>query len=732
MPQQASSLSVNKKWVIICILIIRSILACLFVIGINHVVQTGTSSPVLCLSALVGIVCATILSLSRLKPLGFVVSIIAAYLICHLTFIALSPLFSENKLSVFYLYVISLHFDAAYSVLAIFAITTWAFWRWRWASSLESLAIAALVIYALSGHREFHLESPQILNNAAWFLGKSPLKVLIMVGGLLIGLIVILLHVASWPARKGTKLESKPEKLLRGRRAPLLSSLVSLLAVLLLGGLSRWVFSYYDVAAATKSANGVGQATSEKMSPLGFHSALGGSNQPSALVRLEGDYSDNPFTPMLYLRETALSLFNGRELVTASRNFDRDISANRPDEPYEGQEDAELLSRTPLNQSVYLLTEHNFAFAVDYPVYIHQLKNPNPSRFKGAYRAYSVAPAFSLNDLTSQEVGDPRWTEEEKQLYSEQHSDPRYKALSEEITKGINSPIEKAFAITNYLSRHAIYTLRPGHEVGPNDDPVAPFLFGDMRGYCVHFAHATTYLLRAAGIPARIATGYLTDLSQAKDGHILLRMSDRHAWAEVFVKGKGWIPFDIKPDQVESHAETPVDTKLLEELMGLIGPDEEILPKDIAQDEKGMEVDKPWKLPDTRYLILAPSVIFILIVLVKTYLIYGWMLPTSPPKKLKRIYRAILCRLHDIGIKRDEGETRQAFRKRVSKKMGLDLLQLTDLLNEATYSPKPISTEQIKKVTFTSNVWKKVKRKQKFVAAFNISSVFSALFGGKW
>jgi hypothetical protein len=491
------------------------------------------------------------------------------------------------------------------------------------------------------------------------------------------------------------------------------------------------VYKYYSAAASTRIANGVGLQNPE----LGFHSALGGTNQPSALVRLEGDYSENPFTPMLYLRESALSQFTGKDMKMASRAFDKDISDTHPRESFEGKEDTRLRERKSVVQSVFLLADHKDAFALDYPISIRQLKNPNPKRFKSTYRAYSIAPTFKMEELDKAGIGDPQWTQDIWQHYLEPHPDQRYKKLAEELTVGITDPVKKAFAVVNYLSEKSIYTLTPNHNEKANEDPVAPYLFGDFRGYCVHFSHATVYMLRALGIPTRIGTGYLTDLSQAKDGHILLRMSDRHAWAEVYLTGLGWIPFDTHPTQVESHADSQVDMKLLEELMGMLEPGEEILPDHLTKDEPGFENPIEIYQPQARDVGAFIVILLLLLVLRKVYLFYGWMIPSSAEGKLRRSYIAILAMLHDLGYRREMGETRMEFQRRISSELGADILRLTDRVNIRSYAGEApaLKSEEIDSLREQDlDALGTLPALRRLLALFNPSSVFATMLGSHW
>ena len=701
--------------------------------SLNRVVDVGTSLWLLAVAAALGVSAASVLAHTRLRALGFVALMAVFYAALQL-FLGLVGLLPATLLpGIFGVYVLELHLDLAFAVLALSALSTWAFWRWRHALTLEVLLVGLGFVAVFSGHRNFHFERPQVVNSIAWYFGISPLWMLIVLGLALVGVLVLLLFVASW---SGATASPAGIKVHRGERRLVVGSLFCLLVAAYLGVVAQALFKHFSQEALTRTANGVGQVSSEQVSPLGFHSALGGSNQPAAVVRLEGDYADNPFTPMLYLRESALSQFNGRELVVAGTEFDRDVSNTRPDESYVGQEEVSLSPRAPLQQSVYLLADHKLAFAVDYPLSLNPLKNPKPGTFKGAYRAYSLAPAFSLEQLKGEALGNPAWSEAERALYLQPHTDQRYAELARQIVgEGMQGP-EQAFMVTDFLSKQAIYTLSPGHEVGPTEDPVAPFLFGDLRGYCVHFAHATVYMLRALGIPARIGTGYLTDLSESKDGHILLRMSDRHAWAEVYVEGKGWVPFDTKPEKVESHAESPVDMKLLEELMAMLGPGEEILPKDILKGEANIEAESEWPVPQMRHIAFSAAGILIFLALVKLFLLFLWLFPGSPASVARRSYISLAARLKDLGFERTEGETRLEFALRLNQAAGLELPHLARLVTHAAYSPQNGSDLSAQEVQESRQrdvlALSHLPRKRRLLGALNLSSAVSVLMGGRW
>lgn len=711
------------------ILAFRSLGAVLAISTIQALDPLGTSPIAVSIASIAGITIASHYARTRLTTLGFFSGLLACWLAASGLFWLLNALFSGVTPHFFSIEKISLHTHTCLLSLTITGVLTWLFWRARAAVTIEALILAACSILLFSGHREFHFDRPKIITSLAWRLGVPHLAMLLIVGCGLLALAVTYLYIASQAVRP--KVEPGSVQFFRGKRRLALTGLSLAGIATIIYGVQTSLYAHYNAAMLSRVTNGVGMGESMGVSPLSFQSALGSTNQPAGLIRLEGDYSDNPFTPMLYLRESALSQFNGKEMVFAGRAFDTDLPAVPPRDTFTGKEDVELAPRTPLIQSIYTLADHDSAFAVDYPISIVQLKNPNPARFKNSYRAYSIAPAFPLTSLSTLGVGDPRWPAEVREHFLTQHPDKRYKELAEELTKDIQHPVDKIMAITNYLSRTAIYTLTPNHTVTPQEDPVAPFLFGDHRGYCVHFAHAIVYMLRALGIPARIGTGYLTDLSQSKDGHILLRMSDRHAWAEAYITGTGWVPFDVQPDQVESHADTQVDTKLLEELMGSLEPGEEILPSETLKGESGVEEPMASWIPSRKTLWVSASCFALLFALLKAALRSGWRLARTPRAQLRWGYISVASRLYDLGIARDYGETRSHFARKARHET---LDNLTNLILTASYSERASlsATDICREIKAAHATLNALPRRRRWISLFNPASVLHVCGGGSW
>jgi transglutaminase-like putative cysteine protease len=81
------------------------------------------------------------------------------------------------------------------------------------------------------------------------------------------------------------------------------------------------------------------------------------------------------------------------------------------------------------------------------------------------------------------------------------------------------------------------------------------FLFETRRGFCEHYASAFVHLMRAGGIPARVIIGYQGGIVNPVDDYMIVRQSDAHAWAEVWLNDRGWIRVDptaaVSPDRIE-------------------------------------------------------------------------------------------------------------------------------------------------------------------------------------
>ncbi len=85
------------------------------------------------------------------------------------------------------------------------------------------------------------------------------------------------------------------------------------------------------------------------------------------------------------------------------------------------------------------------------------------------------------------------------------------------------------------------YTLTPPRL---DFDSIDDFIFNTRRGFCGHFASAFVTMMRAAGVPSRVVTGYQGAEWNPVGRYFTVRQSDAHAWAEIWVDGRGWTRVD--------------------------------------------------------------------------------------------------------------------------------------------------------------------------------------------
>jgi transglutaminase-like putative cysteine protease len=121
-------------------------------------------------------------------------------------------------------------------------------------------------------------------------------------------------------------------------------------------------------------------------------------------------------------------------------------------------------------------------------------------------------------------------------------SNPRTQALGRRLAAGgPSAETVLARALEHLRALTLTYTLRPP-PLGTHS--VDEFLFDTGRGFCEHFSSAFVFLMRAAGVPARVVTGYQGGEINPVDTSLVVRQSDAHAWAEVWIAGRGWVRVD--------------------------------------------------------------------------------------------------------------------------------------------------------------------------------------------
>jgi transglutaminase-like putative cysteine protease len=131
--------------------------------------------------------------------------------------------------------------------------------------------------------------------------------------------------------------------------------------------------------------------------------------------------------------------------------------------------------------------------------------------------------------------------------------DPRSRAWGAELKRDYPQPEQLVQALLSHFNREPFgYTLRPPR-LGLNS--IDDFLFDSRNGFCAHYAGAMTFVLRAAGIPARVVAGYQGGEYNPGGDYVQVRQFDAHAWVEYWQAGKGWVSvdptFQVAPERIE-------------------------------------------------------------------------------------------------------------------------------------------------------------------------------------
>jgi hypothetical protein len=176
--------------------------------------------------------------------------------------------------------------------------------------------------------------------------------------------------------------------------------------------------------------------------------------------------------------------------------------------------------------------------------------------------------------------------------------------------------------------------------------------------------------MRSLGIPARVATGYAIEEAARQGGSaILLTGAHSHAWPEMYVTGVGWTVLDVYPEKSLDPPVQPPDPDL-QRLLGEMARGGKPLPQGEDRPLEPMLA----ALRGLPQLIARIVGILVPALLILSYLIKLWrrLAPTFAGRSAPRVaYRAALDRLSEVALRRQRGETREAFAARLASEAPL-------------------------------------------------------------
>ncbi len=273
----------------------------------------------------------------------------------------------------------------------------------------------------------------------------------------------------------------------------------------------------------------------------GMLSQLWLDDTPAFRVTFDGQV---PEVRKLYWRGPVLWIFDGETWSRANWMRGRDAI------PFRYNQDSVIGYEVLMEP-----TEHNWYFPLDLPLratadsrlfadgqMITQRPIISPKRLK-----LESATEFVLEETP---VPGHRWAA----LQLPAGSNPEALALAARWRAEGMSDVEVINAALKLFNESFIYSLEPPPLERGNS--IDDFLFNTKTGYCEHYSSSFAFLMRAAGIPTRVVTGYQGGLWNRSGGYLVVRNSDAHAWTEVWLPGRGWVRTDptsaVAPERIIS------------------------------------------------------------------------------------------------------------------------------------------------------------------------------------
>lgn len=209
-------------------------------------------------------------------------------------------------------------------------------------------------------------------------------------------------------------------------------------------------------------------------------------------------------------------------------------------------------------------TEQHWLFALDYPAL-----EPRGTYTTVDYQLMTRRPITKLREFVMasepnfRDSPELRPTLRTKALELPIDFNPRTAELVAEWRDQVERPTDMIQRVLSHFNEQSFrYTLNPALLTRHTVDE---FLFDTREGFCEHYASAFTVMMRMAGIPARVVTGYQGGWYNPVGSYVLVRQSDAHAWSEVWLEGVGWTRVDptaaVHPSRVEQGSVDSLDQR---------------------------------------------------------------------------------------------------------------------------------------------------------------------------
>jgi transglutaminase-like putative cysteine protease len=226
-------------------------------------------------------------------------------------------------------------------------------------------------------------------------------------------------------------------------------------------------------------------------------------------------------------------------------------AGNRGFKPDLKQFDGQRYSYTLLMEA----QEKNWVFALELPVATSANLTQNSNYQLLTNSDSTKRSEYKIVSYTHYNTGELSESERDNALQLPAEPSDRMKQLVTQL-HGFDSSANNFIAqlLNHFRQEKFYYTLTPPLM---ENNPIESFLFETRHGFCSHYASAFVYLMRVANIPARVVTGYQGGEFNKLGNFLEIRQADAHAWAEVWISGRGWIRIDptaaIAPERIEQE-----------------------------------------------------------------------------------------------------------------------------------------------------------------------------------
>lgn len=362
--------------------------------------------------------------------------------------------------------------------------------------------------------------------------------------------------------------------------------------------------------------------------------------------------------------------------------------------------------------------DKNWVFALDMPESFPQSLRKNQQYQLINLENKHQRAEYKFTSYTQYNTGDITQIERKDNLQLPAEASDNIKQLVKQLHGFGPDPEVFIQSLLSYFKNENFhYTLRPPLM---GDKPIDTFLFERRYGFCSHYATAFVYLMRVAGFPARVVGGYQGGEFNQLGGFLEIKQANAHAWAEVWLEGKGWVRFDptaaIAPERIEQDVNidlqistgvvnfSPMFTDASKALSWMKQARQLWSNIDYSWQRWVINYDSnnqskflsSWGIDDIKTIFywLLSSIAFITAIL-------AWIILRKKQRKIEKeqmLYLLFCKKMAKAGVEKQAGETVQSFCLRIQKQcpeLAEQVLKITKIYTRLRYEKNAMEDDML-------------------------------------